>query len=291
MRIRVASWLRKRRFDPALLVIAAGLALFAALMVLPLVYIINQAFKPLHELLLFPPTFIVREPTLQNFVDLLGITASSSVPPLRYLLNSIIVTLLGTISMVVTGALCAYPLSKHRFPGRTLLFGTIMLSLLFATEVVAIPRYVVVQALHIMNTYWGHVLPMIALPVGVFLLKQFMDQVPDEVLEAAKIDGASELKIFIRIMLPLVSQAMATITIIAFQSAWGNMETSSLFMQEDSMRTLAFFVGTLTPGLSNSVVRQGAAAAGALVLFLPSLLVFLLYQRKFIATMAQSGIK
>jgi len=283
--------LRQLRLEPAQIVILAGLSAFALVMLLPLIYIVSQAFKPLHELLLFPPTFIVREPTWQNFVDLLAVTDSTAVPALRYLLNSLIVTLLATVGMVVTGSLCAYPLSKHRFPGRSLLFGLVLLSLLFATEVVAIPRYVVIQALHIMNTYWGHVLPMIALPVGVFLLKQFMDQVPNEVLEAAKIDGASELRIFTRIMLPLVSQAMATITIIAFQSAWGNMETSSLFMQEDSMKTLAFFVGTLTPNLSNSVVRQGAAAAGALVLFLPSLVVFLLYQRKFIATMAQSGIK
>lgn len=283
--------LRQLRLEPAQIVILAGLSAFALVMLLPLIYIVSQAFKPLHELLLFPPTFIVREPTWQNFVDLLALTDSTAVPALRYLLNSLIVTLLATVGMVVTGSLCAYPLSKHRFPGRSLLFGLVLLSLLFATEVVAIPRYVVIQALHIMNTYWGHVLPMIALPVGVFLLKQFMDQVPNEVLEAAKIDGASELRIFTRIMLPLVSQAMATITIIAFQSAWGNMETSSLFMQEDSMKTLAFFVGTLTPNLSNSVVRQGAAAAGALVLFLPSLVVFLLYQRKFIATMAQSGIK
>lgn len=282
---------KRLRLDPAQYAILAALSLFSCFMLLPLVYIVNQAFKPLHELLLFPPTFIVRDPTWQNFADLLAVSENSPVPALRYLLNSFIVTFLGTAGMVVTGSLCAYPLSKHRFPGRSLLFGTVLVSLLFATEVVAIPRYVVVQSLHIMNTYWGHVLPMIALPVGVFLLKQFMDQVPGEVLEAAKIDGASEIKLFARIMLPLVTQAMATITIIAFQTAWGNMETSTLFMQEDSMKTLAFFVGTLTPNLANSVVRQGAAAAGALVLFLPSLLVFLLYQRKFIATMAQSGIK
>ena len=279
------------RLDGTQLAILLVLTLASAFMLLPLVYIVNQAFKPLHELLLFPPTFIVRQPTLQNFVDLLAVTETTFVPATRYLLNSLIVTLLATIGMVVTGSLCAYPLSKHRVPGGKFFFGAIMLSLLFVEEVVAIPRFVIVHSLGIMNTYWGHVLPMIALPVGVFLLKQFMDQVPQELVEAAKIDGATEIGIFAKIMLPLVAPAMATITIIAFQSAWGNTETSSLFMQEDSMKTLAFFLSTLTPNLSNSVVRQGAAAAGALLLFLPSLIVFLLYQRKFIATMAHSGIK
>jgi ABC-type glycerol-3-phosphate transport system permease component len=132
---------------------------------------------------------------------------------------------------------------------------------------------------------------MIALPVGVFLLKQFMDQVPNDLIEAAKIDGATEMDIFMRIILPLVKPAMATITIIAFQTAWGNTETSTLFMQDDSMKTLPFYMNTLTSGLANSVARQGAAAAGALVMFLPMLIVFLINQRKFIDTMAHSGIK
>jgi ABC-type glycerol-3-phosphate transport system permease component len=193
--------------------------------------------------------------------------------------------------MVITGAMCAYPLSKHPFPGSKIVLGLIMLSLLFATEAIAIPRFIVIQSLGIMNTYLGHVLPLVAMPVGVFLLKQFMDQVPNELLEAAKIDGAKEFTIFLRIVMPIVTPAIATITILAFQSAWGNLETSTLFMQEDSMKTLPFYMSTLTSGLSNSVARQGAAAAGALIMFLPSLLIFLIFQRKVITTMAHSGIK
>src|SRR5690606_30219623 len=97
---------------------------------------------------------------------------------------------------IVFSALCAYPLSKHAFPGRGILFSTIIISLLFVAEVLGIPRYVVVHQLGIMNTYLGHVLPLAALPVGVFLLKQFMDQIPNELLEAAKMDGAKEWMIF-----------------------------------------------------------------------------------------------
>jgi len=267
------------------------LALLSVFMLLPLVYIFNHAFKPLHELFLFPPTFIARDATLQNFLELFSMTQSTFIPVTRYIFNSFVVTVLSTVLMVATGALCAFALSKHRFPGSKLIFGTIIASLLFATETIAIPRYVVVQSLGIMNTYWAHILPVIAMPVGVFLLKQFIDQVPNELLESAKIDRASEFRIFMTIVMPIVKPAVATITILAFQSAWSNVETSHLFMQDDSMKTLPFYLSTLTSNLANAVARQGAVAAGSLIMFLPSLLIFLFYQRKVIATMAHSGIK
>lgn len=107
--------------------------------------------------------------------------------------------------MVILGALCAYPLAKHPFPGRKIVFGVILLSIMISVETMGIPRYIVVKSLGIMNTYWGHVLPILALPVGVFLLKQFMDQVPDELLEAAKLDGATEWQLLVRIILPIVT--------------------------------------------------------------------------------------
>src|SRR5699024_8044877 len=128
-----------------------------------IVYIFNHAFKPLHELFLFPPTFIVRDPTLQNFVELISMTESTFVPVSRYIFNSVVVTILTTIAMVVTSSFCAYALSKHKFPGNKLIFETIMISLLFVPAVITIPRFVVVQSIGIMNTYWGHVLPMIAM--------------------------------------------------------------------------------------------------------------------------------
>ncbi|WP_409345627.1 carbohydrate ABC transporter permease [Paenibacillus sp. MBLB4367] len=267
------------------------LILLSAFMLLPLVYLFNHAFKPLHELFLFPPTFFVNQPTGQNFKDLLSLTQNTFLPVTRFILNSVIVTVLATVGMVVLGSLCAYPLSKHPFPGRRTVFAAILLSLMIAVETMGIPRYVVVKELGIMNTYWGHILPILALPVGVFLLKQFMDQVPDELIEAAKLDGAGELVVFRKIVLPIVTPAMATITILAFQNAWSNAETSALFMQDDSMKTLPFYVGTLTSNLANSVARQGVAAAASLIMFIPNLLIFIISQRKVIATMAHSGIK
>ncbi|XEC97675.1 carbohydrate ABC transporter permease [Paenibacillus tarimensis] len=276
------------RFQIFLLFFLTGLSAF---MLLPLVYLANHAFKPFHELFLFPPNFIVREPTSQNFVELVTITRDSFVPVSRYFFNSIVVTAVSTVGMMVFSALCAYPLSKHKFPGRKLLFSTIIISLLFVAEVLGIPRYVVVEYIGIMNTYWGHILPLLSLPVGVFLLKQFIDQMPNELLEAAKIDGAGEFKTFIRIVIPIVMPAMATVGILSFQAAWGNVETSTLFMQDEAMKTLPFYLSTITANLSNTVARQGAAAAGALIMFLPQLIIFLFFQSKVIATMAHSGIK
>lgn len=284
-------WDDIRRLDKTQWTIFFFLSLVAVFMLLPIVYIFNHAFKPYHELFLFPPTFIVRDPTWQNFVELLSMTQSTFVPVSRYIFNSVVVTILATIAMVVVSSLCAYALSKHRFPGANLLFNLIQISLLFTPVVLQIPRYVVVQSIGIMNTYWGHVLPMVAMPVGVFLMKQFMDQVPNEVMEAAKIDGANEWRMFTRIVLPIVTPAVATITIIAFQSAWGNVETSQLFMQDESMKTLPYYMMSLTANLANTVARQGAAAAGALIMFLPQLIIFLFSQSKVIATMAHSGIK
>lgn len=292
LRWKFTSFIREFiKMDRTQYLILFFLTLLSIFMLLPIVYIFNHAFKPLHELFLFPPTFIVRNPTIQNFIELLSLTESTFVPVSRYIFNSVVVTIITTIAMVVTSALCAYALSKHKFPGSNLVFSLIMLSLLFVPTVLQIPRYVVVQSIGIMNTYWGHVLPLIAMPVGVFLMKQFMDQVPNELMEAAKIDGASEMRIFLQIVIPIVTPAIATIAIISFQTVWGNLETSQLFMQDESMKTLPYYMMSLTSDLANSVARQGAAAAGALIMFLPQLIIFLFFQSRVIDTMAHSGIK
>jgi ABC-type glycerol-3-phosphate transport system permease component len=280
-----------KRMDRFQYVMLFFMTLLSIFMLMPLVYLLNHAFKPFHELFLFPPNFIVREPTFQNFVELMTITRDSFVPVSRYIFNSVVVTIAATTLMIVTSALCAYPLSKHKFPGRGVIFAVIIISLLFVAEVLAIPRYVVVQNVGIMNTYWGHILPIVALPVGVFLLKQFIDQLPDSLLEAAKIDGANEWVTFTKIVIPVVMPAMATVGILSFQASWSNIETSTLFMQDEAMKTLPFYMATITANLANAVARQGAAAAGALLMFLPQLIIFLFFQSKVIATMAHSGIK
>ncbi|GFN31725.1 carbohydrate ABC transporter permease [Paenibacillus xylaniclasticus] len=263
----------------------------SVLMILPIIYIFNNAFKPYHELFVYPPTFFVREPSLQNVVELMLVTSNSIVPISRYLFNSVFVAMLSVVGVTIVSVLCAYPLSKHDFPGKKFLFSSIILMLMFTPEVIQIPRYLVVSSLGILNTYWGHLLPALALPVGVFLLKQFIDQIPDSLLEASRIDGANEVIVLVRIVIPMSMPAIATVAILAFQNAWGNIDTSALFMQDDEMKTFPFFLTTLTSNLANNVARQGAAAVAALILLVPNLIFFVILQSKVISTMAHSGIK
>ncbi len=260
-------------------------------MLLPLIFIFNHVLKPYSELFIYPPTIFVQDPTFNSFIELFVITRDSIVPASRYIFNSVVVTIVAGTLVIISCALCAYPLSKHKFPGRNALFAIIIVSLMFVPETMAIPRFVVVSNLGIINTYWAHILPHLAAPVGVFLMKQFMDQVPNELLEAAKIDGAREWTIFTRVMIPVCMPAVATVAILEFQQIWNNVETSILFTQDDAMKTFPFFMQSLTQNLANAVARQGAAAASALIMFLPTLIVFLFFQRKVIATMAHSGIK
>lgn len=293
---RVSEWLRirssrLRRIDKFQWTLYFVLTLLGIFMILPIVFIFNHALKPYQELFVYPPNIWAKEPTLSSFSELFLVTQTSVVPMTRYLFNSIVTTVLIVGSVTVVSAMCAYPLSKHKFPGHRLLFATILLTLMFAPETVGIPRYLVVSYLGIMNTYWGHLLPFLAAPVSVFLMKQFVDQVPNELLEAAKMDGAREFTVFLRVVIPMIMPAVATVAILTFQSAWGNTETSRLFMQDESMKTFPFFLSTLTNGLVNNVARQGAAAAASVILFLPNFLIFLFFQRKVIATMAHSGIK
>lgn len=267
------------------------LVLLSIFMILPIIYIFNHSLKPYHELFIYPPNIFVRDASFQNFLELASITKGTAVPISRYIYNSVVVAIMTVILVTLVSAMAAYPLSKHKFPGYKLLFGLIMLTLLFAPETVEIPRYLVVSNTGIMNTYLGHIMPMIAMPTGVFLMKQFIDQLPNELIESAKMDGAKEFTIFLRIVIPVISPAVATIGIIAFQTAWGNTETSVLFMQDEQMKTFPFFISTLTSNMANNVARQGSAAAAALLMFLPNLLIFLIFQSKVIATMAHSGIK
>ncbi|MFC0210845.1 carbohydrate ABC transporter permease [Paenibacillus chartarius] len=291
---RLDAWRRRkglRRLSPFETITMVVLIALSVFMLLPIVYIFNHAFKPYQELFIYPPTILVREPSFQNFLELLATTKTTAIPVTRYLFNSVVVTVLAVFLITMTSAMCAYAISKHKFPGHKFIFGTILLTLVFVPETVEIPKYLVVSKLHIFDTYWGHVLPLVAVPTGVFLMKQFIDQLPDELLDSARMDGARELVLFTRIVIPMLMPAVATIGIIAFDSAWKNSETSTLYMQEEAMRTFPFYVETLTSGMANSVARQGAAAAAALLLFLPNLIMFLVFQSKVIATMAHSGIK
>ena len=162
--------------------------------------------------------------------------------------------------------------------------------MMFVPIAVIIPRYLLVDNLGMINTYFAHILPLLAMPVGMFLVKQFTDQVPDSLIEAAIVDGAGYFKVYHRIILPMIKPALATVAILAFQSVWNNTETSTMYTNKESMRTLTFYMNTLASN-TNSVAGQGMAAASSLIMFLPNLILFILCQSKVMNTMAHSGIK
>ncbi|MBB6670876.1 carbohydrate ABC transporter permease [Cohnella nanjingensis] len=287
----MALFKRIRKIKAFDVFLVAGLTALALFMLLPIVFIINHAFKPQNELFLFPPTFFVKHPTLRSF-ELLFLHAGSDVVPFtRYLFNSVFVAGITLALVILFSAMAAYVLAKKSFPFKSLAMSLIMISLMFAPETVQIPRYLIISGLHANNTYFGHVLPYLASPVAVFLLIGFIAQIPNELIEAIKLDGASEGRIFTRLILPLSAPALATISIFTFQGVWTDVETSSLFMQDETMRTLAFYVNSLVSGLQNSVAGQNMAAAAGLLVFLPNLIMFLLFQRMVMATMVHSGVK
>lgn len=282
---------RLRRISISRALLFAVLTAVAVFMLLPIVFIINNAFKPFNELFLFPPTFLVKQPTWTNFSTLFLVSSGGTIPFTRYLFNSVLISSITLVCVILASSLAGYVLSKHRFPFKSLIFSLILVSLMFAPETVGIPRYLVISGLGLNNTYFGHVLPFLASTVGVFLMKQFIDQVPDALLEAGKLDGASEFGLFTRIVMPICFPAIATISILTFQAVWMDTEASTLYMQDETMKTLPYYVLTLTNGLQNSVAGQGMAAAAGLLIFLPNLIIFLLFQKKVMETMVHSGVK
>lgn len=279
------------KFDKSQLPFYIILIPLAVFMILPIIFIFSHAFKPLDELFAFPPTFFPQKPTLQNFRNLFSATSQSGIPVTRYIFNSILVTsTVMTITIFISTA-AAFALSKMKFRLKNIIFEINTLALMFVSIAVTIPRYLLISKLHIIDTYFAHILPLIAMPVGLFLIKQFLDQIPDSLIEAAKIDGASSFYIYRKIILPLIKPAISTVAILSFQIAWNNIETSNLYVNNESLRTFAFYMSTLTSNVGNTVAGQGMAAAATLIMFLPNLIMFIILQSNVMNTMAYSGIK
>lgn len=278
------------RFDKSQLKFYAILIPMAIFMGLPIVYIFSHAFKPMDELFAYPPKFFVKNPTFDNFTNLFETMDLSGVPISRYLFNSFTSTIAIVILTIVVSALAGFALSKKKFKLKGIIFEINTLALMFVPIAVQIPRYLVIVRTGLIDNFWAHILPVLAMPMGIFLVKQFMDQLPDSLIEAAKIDGAGDMRIFFQIVMPLVKPALATIAILSFQAAWNNIEPSTIYINDESLKTFAFYMSTLTSA-NNSVAGQGMAAASALIMFIPNLVIFICMQGKVMNTMAHSGIK
>lgn len=279
-----------QKFERGQIKIIAILLPLVIFMALPIVFIANHAFKPMDELFAFPPTFFVKNATLENFEKLIKFSRTSGVPMSRYVFNSLIVTVLTVGLSLLFTTMSAFALAKLKFKGRDMMMNVNQMALMFVATAVLIPRYLVIAKLGLIDNIWAHILPLMAYPVALFLVKQFTEQVPDSLIEAAYIDGASDVTVYRKIVIPLIKPAIATATILVFQQVWTNVETSNYYINDDSMKTLTFYMNSMI-NVNNTVAGQGMSAAATLILFIPNLVLFIILQNGVMNTMAHSGIK
>ena len=272
--------------------IGGTVAIFVFLIVLglfmlfPIYLMIVMSIKPVEELFIFPPKLYAIRPTLTNFKDMFDVMHENRVPFSRYVFNSVMVTATVTILQCFFASMAAFVLAKCRFPGNKILNSIIVVSLLYQSNVIYIMQYIVMARLHMIDTYWALILPSIASPMGLFLMRQSIGQVPDAMIEAAKVDGAGLFRICWQIVMPNQKPALMTLIILAFQAAW-NIQSGTVVFQEQykTLTTVA------TQAASAGLARAGVAMAAQVFVFIPPIVVFMLAQRQVIETMAHSGIK
>ena len=263
------------------------LSIGAIFMLLPMIYAIATSLKPSNELWLFPPRFFVKNPTLKNFRDLFSLMSNSWVPFSRYIFNTLFITVVGTAGHVIIASLCAFPLAKYRFPGTRLFFVVAELALMFSTATTAIPNYLIMSKIGLLDTYWSLILPAFAMSLGLYLMKQFMEQsIPDSLLEAATIDGAGYWVTFWRIVMPLVKPAWLTLIIFSVQSLWGIGNSS--FIYSEQLKTMVYAFSQIQAA---GVARMGGGGAISVIMMIVPVTVFIFSQSNIVETMATSGMK
>lgn len=276
-------------YDVLLTLFVIALTAFAAL---PLIYLISCAFKPIDEILRFPPLFIVRKPTLANFKSLFLSLSSTTVPFLRYVFNSLMVTVVTVAASVIICSMGAFGLVKHHPFGARRIMDLVIVALMFSPYVTQIPNYLLVINLGLNNSYGALILPKVAVAYNFFLMERFMGQIPNQILEAARIDGAEERHIFWQIVMPLLKPAWSTLIVFAFVASWNDGFSPLVYIQNQAMKTLPLAMQTISGGTGVSDLgRMGAAMAAALITTLPTIIIFVIMQGRVIQTMAYSGIK
>ncbi len=263
------------------------LTLLGAFMFLPMFYVLMQSLKPLDELWMYPPKFIVMNPTFGNYKDLFILMDDSWVPFTRYIFNTVFTSVAGTFGHLFLASMAAYALSKIKFPGGKMIFKTIQTSLMFHSTVTAITSFMIMSAFKMIDTYWAIVVPAWGSTLGLYLMKNFMDtNVSDAVLESARLDGASELRTYWTIAMPMVKPAWLTLIIYSFQGLWN--QGASVYIHSEQLKSFNYAIGQITAG---GIKRAGASAASQVVMMLVPIMVFVFSQSNIVETMGSSGMK
>lgn len=277
----------------------------AVLMIAPYYWMVIGSFKSISELQTVPPRFIVEHPTLDNFYNP-DWTADKMVTEqirglfqrypdteggfMRYYGNSVFVATANTVLGLLVASLSAFVLAKHQFPGRNILFLIILASMMVPWQVALIPSFVIVRSLGWLNTYTALIIPAIPRAFTLFFLRQYMLSIPDELIEAARIDGSSEFRIWWQIIMPLIIPALVAMGIFLFIGEWNNLVWPLVILQSDSMRTLPLVMSTMIDPFSPPL-DQGMIMAAALIVSLPTLILFLRFQKQFVRGIAMTGLK
>lgn len=277
-----------KKVTPGWVIVYILMISLAVITSLPLVYMVVTAFKPIEELLRFPPRFFVRRPTLTNFSDLFTTLDSQTVPFTRYLFNSVFTTVISVVLTLLICSMGAYAIEKVRMKGSKFFSGLIVSALMFSPPAAQIPIYMIVARTGMLNTYWALIVPALATPMYFFLIKQFVSQLPEPLMESARLDGASEFRILFSIVVPVIKPALATVTVFAFIANWNNAGGSVIYITDQAMKTLPYALSTITSG---GLARAGAAAAASLLITLPTIIVYLVMQGQVMKTMMFAGIK
>lgn len=263
------------------------LAIFGIFMVIPMAYSIITSFKPLDELLIWPPRFFVRRPTLMNYTVLPTLLSNLHVPLSRYIFNSLFVSVVTTVLHCVIASMAAFTLSKTELKGKTLFFLIIQFSLLYNGYTLAIPQYLIFSKLHLINSYFVYILPYLPSSLGVFLIKQYMDDsIPLSIIEAAKIDGAGYLRTYLSVIMPMIKPAWLTLALFAFRDMWNMVPSGTIFDEE--LKTLPTVMSQIVGG---GIARSGNAMAVSVILMIPPIIVYLVSQSNVMETMSSAGIK
>lgn len=275
---------RSRLGNAIIFFIITMLGLFMAF---PLFYTIIQSIKPTEELFQFPPKLYVIRPTLDSYQEMFQIMSNLWVPFTRYLFNTLFIAIAGTCLHVIFAGLAAYPLAKHKFPGSNQIFALIILGLMFVPQVTFLPQFIIISKLGILNTYWAYLFPTIGTSLGLFLMKQFIEQLPDALLEAARIDGASEWRIFFKIVAPNIKPAILTVVIFQFVNIWNGLSKELVYSEQLKVVKVALE----QINLANNYARMGSAMAASVILMIPPVIIFILLQSNVIQTMTFAGMK
>ena len=262
------------------------LAFVALVMAFPIIYAVNSALKPLDELFMFPPKIFAQNPTMDNFSDLFVTMGKSWVTFSRYLFNTVFITAVGTAGHLIVASMGAFVLAKYEFPGGQGFFKLVTVAMMFSGYVTAIPNYLILKALGWIDSYWAIVIPAFASPMGLFLMKQFMEGLPTSLIEAAKIDGANEWKVFAGIVMPNVKPAWMTLIIFSVQALWNNKAATFIYSEEK--KTLVYALQQIQAG---GIARTGQGAAVLVVLMIVPIAIFVFSESQILETMASSGLK